>query len=639
MTRPAIGTPDWGDDLNTDLDGIEAKADAALAGVDGLADQVAALPATFAPLDSPAFTGEPTVNGEPIGSGGGGALTDRGVWTTATAYVAGDVVTWQARRWCCGTAHTSGSNFDVAKFADTGALDPGFIIGEQLSLFGHSWVAYYASRLIGSLRTAFTVDESFGGAFIEDAAIKIERLVTPTATGVYVLHGVLNNAVTPLTSPLQVTFTNALRAWLDFARAPMRTTTANGAGRLDTNSGLASNWFTFTGTWTTTADSDRSSQQRKATTTQNDSVSLRWYGDAVTIVLLGQADNTGAAYAVTDPGGGTVASGSLSSQTKSAFGPVPVRLSGYGPGWHEVTLAKTDAGSTILALDCLLVPSPALPATIVLKEPPVSATFNANIGAYNDLVDAVSGEAFTAGSGAPITLLPSAGTSWDTAVDIDQTQNHPTSAGTDKLWRRILTLIAGLPYRPGVVARPSVVPAVTPAALADNFTRANSTFRPGSTSTGGRGWSASLNGDRYGITSNQLVQTVRSNYFGSVQVDCGKADTTVSWTIGALGGGNVGLVFRALSDTKFYMLHGGSLYRVDVGAGTFPALTALTGATPTFGASDVIQAVCNGSSITLRKNGSDVATYTDSAYAAGTRYGMGNFDGLPSGGLSAVNNT
>lgn len=75
MTRPVVGTPEWGDDLNADLDGIEALAQAGLDAATEVAADVAALPATFVSVND---DGDLAVAGEvvlplPVMGGGGGS--------------------------------------------------------------------------------------------------------------------------------------------------------------------------------------------------------------------------------------------------------------------------------------------------------------------------------------------------------------------------------------------------------------------------------------------------------------------------------------------------------------------------------------------------------------------------------------
>jgi len=563
-------------------------------------------------------------------TGASATFADKGIWAASTAYAVGDMVEWQARRWICAVAHTSSTDFDTSKFTASGRHDQGPLFYQNLFVVGDSWSGIWPLRLQQMLQPPQYYNGGVGGTQVLDAAHQLAKVTNAYTTGLHVLASLVNDAANGQTTLRTNQVTNGLRGWIDLAAATT-------AGRQTTSGGLAASFFTFSGTWTTTADTNQASGQRKTTTTQNDYVECYWPGDKVTLLLLGQPDSSGASYSITDVAGNVLSTGSLSSQTITANQMVPIRLSGWGAGWHTVRVTKTDATGTTLGIDCTIYPSTTPPAMLVTKIPPLAdATHNTNRTWVNSVADSVAAETFT--TGLPLVVADlSTGTSWSTTQDTNSNSNgyHPTDRGSDKLSKAALTLLRNsLSYTQGVVSSAYVAPTtVTPQAVADNFTRPNGP--PGTTSTGAQSWQTYTPSvtapPNFQISSNKLLATTQPSAYSTCVVDNGKSDTTVTWTVA--GNTNLGLVFRFVDSKNFYFWGlGGNVWKVV--NGTASQLTPATGAATAFNANDVCSVVLSGTSITVKVNGATVITYTDSTFS-GTKHGICGTLGAPTGGVSA----
>lgn len=323
------------------------------------------------------------------------SLTRKGNWVTSTAYVFGDIVTFNGAVYVCKTAHTSGTfSTDLAalKWTLTG-VDPAAALepwaGETAAIWGHSWA--YGSGASGTGPTGlpygyynrlrdqrkFTTNRflnaAAGGDMMLNQAGTLASIGLPyTEPGVAIIGCVVNdvnqyiggNALKQ--SKALAGFTNGLTYIIEYLRAASRQTDA-AVG-------------TFTGTWSTITTAGVAtgmmSNQFHQTVTQNDTVDFFYTVGSSTLtsldLILGGCDDLaatgagvplGASYKV-EVDGVQVATGSLSNQylvTSNGpryIGPVVVKLTGLavGGGNRHIVITKTDATGTALRFNGYIVP-------------------------------------------------------------------------------------------------------------------------------------------------------------------------------------------------------------------------------------------------------------------------------------------
>ena len=273
----------------------------------------------------------------------------------------------------------------------------------------------------------------------------------------------------------------------------------------------------------------------------------------------------------------------------------------------------------MLQVDCAVTPA-VNPSTLVIVKGVPSASVTPT--SYNAIIDTEIADSFITGK--PVYAIdPTAYDSWTTATHLNSDGLHPNDRGHNAYVLALIDTIGGLGYRYGLnsMAYGDIVAAPTPRTLSDNFTRADSATL-GVTSTGSVAWENDDPFAEWSIVSNKAAPRTTSAW-ALATVETGKADCTVSWTIGTAT--NLGLAFRcATSSTAstHIILFGGTLYSGTNTGGAYTPISAATGATPTFTAGDVIDAVLSGSSITLKKNGTQVATYTSSFNQTATKHGF-----------------
>ena len=163
------------------------------------------------------------------------------------------------------------------------------------------------------------------------------------------------------------------------------------------------------------------------------------------------------------------------------------------------------------------------------------------------------------------------------------------------------------------------------AAQTDAFGRADSTTTLGTTDTG-QAWSV-LSGT-WGISSNAAYEpgAVPVTQHAAV-IDSGLSDCVVQVTVPVLSGlsGNAGVIFRATDDSNYWrFVIGGATdnnwYFQKKVAGSFSLVG--TGAGRATG--DVLKVVLGGNTITVFKNGTQMATTTDSFNSTATKHGLAN---------------
>lgn len=156
-----------------------------------------------------------------------------------------------------------------------------------------------------------------------------------------------------------------------------------------------------------------------------------------------------------------------------------------------------------------------------------------------------------------------------------------------------------------------------PAGVTDTFNRADGTTGLGIADTG-QAW-VTGNGT-WGIGSNRArCVTAAGNTF--TWLDAGKSDCTVSIDLPVIGT-NAGLCMRVADLDNLIMVSciSGGLQVFRRQASNYTALTP--SAVPTFASGDHVDVTVSGSNWTLAKNGTPVATWTESFNATATRHGI-----------------
>lgn len=160
--------------------------------------------------------------------------------------------------------------------------------------------------------------------------------------------------------------------------------------------------------------------------------------------------------------------------------------------------------------------------------------------------------------------------------------------------------------------------------ITDTFTRADSTTSMGTTTTGSKTWT-NLDGT-WGIDTNKGYCVLGpGGGLAKATVDATIADCTMSAVITSSGTPNCGFVLRATDASNCYLVEVGpgasyapKIYKV-VG-GTTTAIA--TGTAVTFASGDTLSVVLAGTSITVKRNGTTVASVTDSTFTTQTKHGF-----------------
>ena len=171
-------------------------------------------------------------------------------------------------------------------------------------------------------------------------------------------------------------------------------------------------------------------------------------------------------------------------------------------------------------------------------------------------------------------------------------------------------------------------PPPDPAAVFDDFNRADTTTGLG-TSSSGHVWSPTtyVSGR---ILSNQY-RGISDGNDRCVTLDVGASDFTVKATIQTDGTSDTSLVGRYVNDSNYWMAYCGSgasgkwglWYR---NGGTYSNVSTST-VVPVAG--DVVELVFSGTSVKLRVNGVEFASVTSTVHQSATRAGFRSGNGLP----------
>lgn len=205
----------------------------------------------------------------------------------------------------------------------------------------------------------------------------------------------------------------------------------------------------------------------------------------------------------------------------------------------------------------------------------------------------------------------------DTAATITGLTNNTTYSLT-------VTAIDAAGNASAQSAAVSVTPVVVYAK--DSFNRANGAA--GSTEVGGYAWTANPTGDQasWGINSNRMskLNTFVLTAPKELLIDDGQANGTIKVTFVSANTGVSGIAFRVTSD-----LSSGFLASRDSASGTYTikhrsgtTYTTLYTSSGIGAAGDVVQVVLNGTSISLKVNGTTLTTITSSLSLTGTKHGL-----------------
>lgn len=161
--------------------------------------------------------------------------------------------------------------------------------------------------------------------------------------------------------------------------------------------------------------------------------------------------------------------------------------------------------------------------------------------------------------------------------------------------------------------------------VSDSFNRADSSTSLGSADTG-QAWTALVG--TWGITSNQAYNPVGGgdNQCTAV-VDAGVSDCTVQVT--KPNSHDAGFVFRVVDANNYLMFtEAGVLYK-RVGGGFTSIATCAVGSD-----GDVLAAVLSGTSVIVKRNGTQIVSVTESTHQSATKHGLRNY--FPSFGASEL---
>lgn len=170
--------------------------------------------------------------------------------------------------------------------------------------------------------------------------------------------------------------------------------------------------------------------------------------------------------------------------------------------------------------------------------------------------------------------------------------------------------------------------------ISDSFDRTDSASTLGNADTG-EAWTAHQG--TWGISGNTAYDPTNADH-DHATVDTGETAMVVSVVVSNLSGAHAGgILARYVDSNNFYLADGSGRLGGEVRlfkrvSGSYTSL----GTSAAFSAGDSLALSCNGSTISVLRNGSQVISVTDSA-VSGTRAGLrGGYDNSAGGGLSAV---
>lgn len=146
--------------------------------------------------------------------------------------------------------------------------------------------------------------------------------------------------------------------------------------------------------------------------------------------------------------------------------------------------------------------------------------------------------------------------------------------------------------------------------VSDTFTRADNSTSLGSAETG-QAWNALVG--TWGVISGTAYTSVATAQSIAV-IDTASTNADAQATV---GGGNQGLVVGLVDASNYYTSDSGIIYRCVAGA-----FTNIGGGALTLAAGNVMRLVRAGNQISLYRNGTLLASVTDSSLTTGTKHGL-----------------
>lgn len=526
-----------------------------------------------------------------------------------------------------GTVTGSDVLSDTTVAAAFNAFTPSILIpfeGVQAFILGHSYLVGtgasgsfgWAQRLAKRLALGTVTNVAVGGTQMVDAATNQTRNNVSAGLfpyrGIVFLESCVNDAADTSTRH-QDGFTNSVRAICCLFRSDMPT--------LHSTVSTVAGW-TYTGTWSTVTDTDAATIGGSVhqTATQGDIASVNVIGTELTLMLMGLDDTAygtaGGIVSISCDGTVVNSSVNLSNRMvntgarKRCY--IPIRITGLNPGYHTITVTKTDATAGIVQILGIFPATTFKPLIYIQKDP---APVLAGISTYNTLIDGVVAEFDSK------VYAQAAPSTWTTATNSQKTavdMIHPNDPAHEEILQNVFTWAKTITYSTGL-GTPSaadVTPAVV-SSIADTFTRTSNANFMGATDTGSVPWRVETGGGRWGIIGNSAYSSISVTNSGAT-VESGKADCTVTVTVTTRNNG-CGLRFRESSESNYILWYSdGTVYYSSTSNGSFTVI----GVAATFASGDVLQVVLLGSSITCKKNGTTVATFTNSFNSTATRHGL-----------------
>lgn len=150
----------------------------------------------------------------------------------------------------------------------------------------------------------------------------------------------------------------------------------------------------------------------------------------------------------------------------------------------------------------------------------------------------------------------------------------------------------------------------------DNFTRTDSILTINPPSDGGASWILQTAGAVCGIASNQGYFVVATSQATAV-LESSVADCDVEVTFNVVGSDG-GMCWRASGDNDYWLINPTQCYKRSTAGGFVLIATLSTG----FSNGDTAKIVLSGDSHTILRNGSSVASFSDSFNNTATKHGI-----------------
>lgn len=477
-----------------------------------------------------------------------------------------------------------------------------------------TWFQRVSTRSSSTTYTNFNVS----GAQAADAAGKAANQAPVNFRGVVMWDCTINDAARNATTNTFTGFQSGLLTWLLIRRA---------SGKFE-----AESYATETGTWSAVSDGYASGGAARQTTAQNAKQSYAVSGTTKWFLLVAGGTTSAMATVNVDIDGGTATSYNLANQYAATINnggrtwfPYAIQVTLPDTGAHTINITKTDATTNPLIVDALYMLSGTPPLIILNKAIYTAAgASNATVDTYNAAITTVANSVTT--DGTIIITDPQAAGFTQATMTADGL--HPNNIGAAFIATLVRNAIAAMTPSQSLAVRLSpnyngptpvtggVAAPSAPAVISDNFNRANSTTTLGSASTG-QAWTA-IRGT-WGVTSNAAYNVTHADDdVVLINAGTGKNDQRVTCKVTPAAG----LIVRSDStQANCYMWYisngGGTLYKRV--SGSYNNIGTVSG---TINPGDTCEMQIAGTAITIRVNGLQIYSGTDSTITTGTYSGM-----------------